>query len=86
VVTDNGTQFTDKIFHVFLVAINTKQRFTSVEHPQTNGQAEAANRVILRGLYRRLDDNKKKWVEELHSVLWAYLTTPHSTAEETPFG
>ncbi|KAK2356969.1 hypothetical protein QL285_094283 [Trifolium repens] len=85
VVTDNGTQFTDKKFREFLIAINTKQRFTSVEHPQTNGQAEAANRVILRGLRRRLDDNKKKWAEELHSVLWAYRTTPHSTTGETPF-
>ncbi|MCI54195.1 gypsy retrotransposon integrase-like protein, partial [Trifolium medium] len=28
---------------------------------------------------------KKKWVEELHNVLWAYRTTPHSTTEETPF-
>ncbi|KAK2456096.1 hypothetical protein QL285_003492 [Trifolium repens] len=85
VVTDNGTQFTDRKFREFLIAINTKQRFTSVEHPQTNGQAEAANRVILRGLRRRLDDNKKRWVEELHSVLWAYRTTPHSTTGETPF-
>ncbi|CAJ2632149.1 unnamed protein product [Trifolium pratense] len=85
VVTDNGTQFTDKDFQAFLVALGTKQHFTSVEHPQTNGQAEAANRVILRGLRRRLDQNKKKWVEELDNVLWAYRTTPHSTTGETPF-
>ncbi|PNX81943.1 gag-pol polyprotein [Trifolium pratense] len=85
VVTDNGTQFTDKEFQAFLAALGTKQHFTSVEHPQTNGQAEAANRVILRGLRRRLDQNKKKWVEELDNVLWAYRTTPHSTTGETPF-
>ncbi|CAJ2663960.1 unnamed protein product [Trifolium pratense] len=85
VVTDNGTQFTDKDFQAFLVALGTKQHFTSVEHPQTNGQAEAANRVILRGLRRRLDQNKKKWVEELDNVLCAYRTTPHSTTGETPF-
>ncbi|CAJ2636234.1 unnamed protein product [Trifolium pratense] len=85
VVTDNGTQFTDKEFQAFLVALGTKQHFTSVEHPQTNGQAEAANKVILRGLRRRLDQNKKKWVEELDNVLWAYRTTPHSTTGETPF-
>ncbi|CAJ2656849.1 unnamed protein product [Trifolium pratense] len=85
VVTDNGTQFTDKDFQAFLVALGTKQHFTSVEYPQTNGQAEAANRVILRGLRRRLDQNKKKWVEELDNVLWAYRTTPHSTTGETPF-
>ncbi|CAJ2666983.1 unnamed protein product [Trifolium pratense] len=85
VVTDNGTQFTDKKVREFMAKIGTTQHFTSVEHPQTNGQAEAANRVILRGLKRRLDEAKGKWTEELHSVLWSYRTTPHSTTGETPF-
>ncbi|CAJ2653138.1 unnamed protein product [Trifolium pratense] len=85
VVTDNGTQFTDKKVREFMTRIGTTQHFTSVEHPQTNGQAEAANRVILRGLKRRLDEAKGKWTEELHSVLWSYRTTPHSTTGETPF-
>ncbi|MCH82193.1 gag-pol polyprotein [Trifolium medium] len=82
---DNGTQFTNKHFREFLAAIKTKQHFTSVEHPQTNGQAKAANRVILRGLKCRLKEGKNKWVDELWSVLWAYRTTPHSTTGETPF-
>jgi transposase InsO family protein len=68
-VTDNGTQFTNHKFQEFLAAIKTKQHFTSVEHLQTNRQAEAANLIILRGLKRRLDDEKEKWVEELWSVL-----------------
>ncbi|CAJ2645722.1 unnamed protein product [Trifolium pratense] len=85
VITDNGTQFTDKKVREFMTKIGTTQHFTSVEHPQTNGQAEAANRVILRGLKRRLDEAKGKWTEELHSVLWSYRTTPHSTTGETPF-
>jgi hypothetical protein len=85
VVTDNGTQFTDKKFREFLAALGITQHFTSVEHPQTNGQAEAANRVILRGLKRRLGEAKGQWVEELHNVLWSYRTTPHSTTGETPF-
>ncbi|XP_058751778.1 uncharacterized protein LOC131624876 [Vicia villosa] len=85
IITDNGTQFTDRKFQEFMAKLETKQHFTSVEHPQTNGQAEAANRVILRGLKRRLGEAKKAWVEELHSVLWAYRTTPHSSTGETPF-
>jgi len=32
-----------------------KQVFASVEHPQKNGQVEFANRVLLRGLKRRLE-------------------------------
>ncbi|PNX76230.1 retrotransposon-related protein [Trifolium pratense] len=85
VITDNGTQFTDKKVREFMAKIGTSQHFTSVEHPQTNGQAEAANRVMLRGLKRRLDEAEGKWTEELHSVLWSYRTTPHSTTGETPF-
>ncbi|MCI29485.1 gypsy retrotransposon integrase-like protein, partial [Trifolium medium] len=85
VVTDNRTQFTDRKFQEFLAKIGTTQHFTFVEHPQTNGQAKAANRVILRGLKRRLGKAKGKWTEELHSVLWSYRTTPHSTTGETPF-
>ncbi|PNX58576.1 retrotransposon-related protein, partial [Trifolium pratense] len=69
VITDNGTQFTDKKVREFMAKIGITQHFTSVEHPQTNGQVEAANRVILRGLKRRLDEAKGKWTEELHSVL-----------------
>ncbi|GAU14157.1 hypothetical protein TSUD_169830 [Trifolium subterraneum] len=85
VVTDNGTQFTNKKFQEFLAAIGTTQHFTSVEHPQTNGQAEAANRVLLRGLRRRMGTSKGNWTEELYNVLWSYRTTPHSTTGETPF-
>ncbi|GAU46761.1 hypothetical protein TSUD_92560 [Trifolium subterraneum] len=47
VVTDNGTQITNKKFQEFLATLGTTQHFTSVEHPQTNGQAEAANRNVL---------------------------------------
>ncbi|GAU38515.1 hypothetical protein TSUD_396320 [Trifolium subterraneum] len=85
VVTDNGTQFTNKKFQEFLATIGTTQHFTSVEHPQTNGQAEAVNRVILRGLRQRMGASKGNWTEELHNVLWSYRTTPHSTTGETPF-
>ncbi|KAK3032340.1 hypothetical protein RJ639_035391 [Escallonia herrerae] len=60
-------------------------RFTSVAHPQSNGQTENMNRSILQGLKRRLDDAKGAWVDELPKVLWAYRTTPHSVTGETPF-
>jgi len=53
--------------------------------PPSYGLAEAANRVILRGIRRRLDKAKTNWAEELHTVLWAYRTTPHSTTSESPF-
>ncbi|KAK3017875.1 hypothetical protein RJ639_004171 [Escallonia herrerae] len=59
--------------------------FTSVAHPQSNGQIENMNRLILQRLKRKLDDAKGAWVDELPKVLWAYRTTPHSMTGETPF-
>jgi len=59
--------------------------FTSVEHPQTNGQVESANRVLLRGLKRKLENAKGTWTEEVPKIVWAYHTTPQSTTRETPF-
>nr|KYP66810.1 Pol polyprotein [Cajanus cajan] len=53
-VTDNGLQFTNCRFNEFLEGLQIKHRMTSVEHPQTNGQVQAANKVILRELKRRL--------------------------------
>nr|XP_025611672.1 uncharacterized protein LOC112705026 [Arachis hypogaea] len=85
VISDNGTQFTDKKFTEFLSGLGVRQRFSSVEHPQTNGQVESANKVILSGLKKRLDNKKGAWADELAAVLWSYRTTEQSSTKETPF-
>jgi len=59
--------------------------FALVEHPQTNGQVESANRVLLRGLKRKLEKAKGTWAEEVPQILWAYHTTPKSTTKEMLF-
>jgi len=58
---------------------------TSVEHPATNGQTELANRIILKGLKKRLDNAKGRWVDELPSVLWSYRVTKQTATKETPY-
>ena len=85
IITDNGRQFIDKELAKFYISLGIKHITSSVEHPQTNGQAEAANKVILVELRKRLDTAKGRWPEELVEVLWAYRctsshqqTNPHS--------
>jgi len=56
-----------------------------MEHPQTNGQVELTNTVLLKGLKKRLEKAKGTWVEEVPRILWAYHTTPQSTTKETSF-
>nr|KYP75018.1 Retrotransposable element Tf2 [Cajanus cajan] len=84
-VTDNGLQFTDRKLNEFLVGLEIQHKVTSVEHPQTNEQAESSNKVILTKLKKRLGEAKGAWAEQLPEVLWAYRCTPQSTTQETPF-
>jgi len=84
-VSDNGAQFASQQLGKLCTKLGVKQVFASVEHPQTNGQVKSANRVLLRGLKRRLDKAKGAWAKEVLRTVWAYHTTPQSTTRETPF-
>ncbi|XP_072090457.1 uncharacterized protein [Arachis hypogaea] len=74
-----------EFFTEFLTGLGIRQKFSSVEHSQTNGQVESANKIILLGLKKRLDNKKGAWADELASVLWSYRTTEQSSTKETPF-
>jgi transposase InsO family protein len=89
IITDNGTQFTSRVFQEYCEGIGTRLCFASVAHPRSNGQVERANAEILRGLKTRTYDCLKKhganWVSELPSVLWGNRTTPSRATGEIPF-
>ncbi|XP_072066109.1 uncharacterized protein [Arachis hypogaea] len=61
------------------------KHFSSVEHPQTNGLAEAANKVILHALRKKLDDAKGLWAALILEIILGNNTTVHSTTKETHF-
>ena len=84
-ITDNGRQFDNKRFEEFCSEFQINHRFTSVAHPQSNGEAEVTNRTILQGLKARLTQAKSSWADDLYNVLWAYRTTPRTPTGETPF-
>jgi len=84
-MSNNGTQFSSQQLGKLCSKIKIKQVFASVEHPQTNGQVESANRVLLRCLKMRLYKAKGTWSEEVPKILWAYHTTPQSTTKEMSF-
>ena len=84
-MSDNGKQFDNPKFRDFCVELGIKNYYSSLAHPQSNGQAEVTIRTLKAALKTKLEDLKGKWVEYLPKVLWAYRTTHRSATQETPF-
>nr|GEW00694.1 reverse transcriptase domain-containing protein [Tanacetum cinerariifolium] len=85
IISDNGKQFSDNPFKDWCDKLNITQWFASVNHPQSNGLVERANRSLREGIKARLGERNKNWVEELPHVLWAYRTMIKLSHGDTPF-
>ena len=61
IITDNGTQFTSKKFLRFCDDFHIRVDWSAVAHPQTNGQVERPNGMILQGLKPRIFNKLNKF-------------------------
>ncbi|CAL1402109.1 unnamed protein product [Linum trigynum] len=85
IIIDHDTQFNCRPFENFCARNRITCTMASVAYPQTNGHAEASNKLILQGLNKRLRDAKGAWTSELRHVLWGHRTTYKTATGETPF-
>jgi transposase InsO family protein len=89
IITDNGTNFAKGVFAEFCSQKGIRLDLALVAHPQSNGQLEKANGLILAGIKPRpvepLERSDGCWVEELPSVLWSLRTTPNRSIGFTLF-
>jgi ribonuclease HI len=60
IITDNGSQLTGRKFQEFCDKFHIRVDWAAVAHPQTNGQVEHANDMILQGLKPRIFDRLNK--------------------------
>jgi transposase InsO family protein len=90
IITNNGSQFTGRKFLEFCDKYHIRVDWAAVAHPQTNGQVERANGMILQGLntriFDRLNMSSRKWLQKLPTFVWSLRTTragprdsPHSS-------
>jgi transposase InsO family protein len=90
IITDNGSQFTSRLFREYYASASIKICFASVAYPWSNGQAKRANAENLKGLKTKSFNAKlkacgKKWLDNLQSILWSIRTTTTKPTRETPF-
>ena len=64
-VPENGPQFIGSDFENYLAERGIKHKKSYVAYPQGNGQVEVTNRILLRGIEKRLGESRSKWPEKL---------------------
>jgi hypothetical protein len=89
VLTDNETRFKGAKFLRCYADFRIHHQPSSAAHPQTNGQVERTNRLLLQGMKTRmlqdLEAKGENWHKELPSVLWALQTNINRATRDTPF-
>jgi hypothetical protein len=54
-------------------------------YAQANGQAEAANKGIIKLIKCKIDENPNRWLMILNEALWVYMMACHGTTEVSPY-
>jgi hypothetical protein len=89
VIMDNGTQFKGAKFLRCCADFGIHHQPSSAAHPQTNGQVEHTNVLLLQGMKTRmfqdLEAKGQNWHKELRSVLWVLRTNINRATRDTPF-
>ncbi|CAN6555418.1 unnamed protein product [Malus baccata var. baccata] len=85
IVTDHGPSFISKEVEEFAKKYKIKIIQSSPYYPQSNGQAEAINKILINIIKRMVTDSPKKWHEKLGNTLWAYRTSKRAGTGTTPY-
>jgi IS30 family transposase len=89
IITDLGVAFTGSVFWDFCQDNTIDVYYSSVTHPQCNGQVERANGMVLQALKDHVYDDVSNyatwWLAELPHVIWGLRTQVSSATGFSPF-
>ena len=84
-VSDRDPVFTSTFWRELMRMLGTKMRLTSAFHPQSDGQSEAANRVIIMYLRCLTGDRPRDWLRWPPWAEFMFNTAYQTSLKETPF-
>jgi hypothetical protein len=82
ILSDNGSAFASKFFHVLTNVLGVKHVFTSAYRPSTNGQVERFNATLVDCIAHLTAE--KEWDMSLGLACLAYNSSVHSTTGYAP--
>jgi hypothetical protein len=84
-VSDRDTVFTSSFWQELMTLTGTKLHMSSAFHPQTDGQSESANRVIIMYLRCLTGDRPRQWLRWLPWAEFLFNTAYQTSLRDTPF-
>jgi hypothetical protein len=85
IVSDRDPVFTSTFWRELMRLMGAKLHMTTAFHPQSDGQSEAANKVISMYLRCYTGDRPRDWLRWLPWAEYTYNTAYQSSLRDTPF-
>jgi hypothetical protein len=85
ITTDQGAQFVSSEFREFAESLGIKLLNSSSYYAQTNGQAEASNKIMIKIVQNKIYQKPKRWHSVLNEALWSYRMAPHGAIKTSPY-
>lgn len=85
VCSDQGRNFTAQLTRLFLEKMGATPRFSTPDHPQSNGLVERWNGTFKKMLHHVVHGNGREWDKYVPFLLWAYREVPNETTGAAPF-
>ncbi|KAG6478499.1 hypothetical protein ZIOFF_061942 [Zingiber officinale] len=85
IVSDRDTRFTGRFWTALFNMMGTDLKFSTANHPQTDGQTERINHVLEEYLRHYVTASQKNWLGLLDSAQFCYNLHKSSATEKSPF-
>jgi transposase InsO family protein len=85
IVSDRGTQFTSRFWEKLHEAMDTRLNFSSVYHPQMDGQTERVNQILEDMLRACALRDIKSWDKCLSYAKFSYNNSYQKSLKMSPF-
>ena len=82
-ITDQCSSFISKDVREFAESYKIKILNSSPYYAQANGQAESSNKIFIKLVKKKIEENPRRWHEVLSEALWAHRISRHGATKVT---